>query len=130
MAFTFRPVLVVVAPIGLTTASKPSSGRPFRVTVMNQTRRCSFLFQAGAHHRRMLATENSTVSFNTHIGQRFVSGISWSPLGCLGSVVSQRDHRIDSSGTPRGDIARRERYERQQAHNAGHSDWIMRADAE
>jgi hypothetical protein len=27
------------------------------------------------------------------------------------SLISQRDHRIYSSGTPRGDIARRERYE-------------------
>jgi hypothetical protein len=48
----------------------------------------------------------------------------------LGSVVSQRDHRIDSSGTPRWDIARSERDERQQAHNSGHGDWIMCADAE
>jgi hypothetical protein len=58
------------------------------------------------------------------------SDSSCSALGCLGSVVSQRDHRIYSSGPARGDIARRERYERQQAHNSGHGDWIMRADAE
>jgi hypothetical protein len=46
------------------------------------------------------------------------------------SLISQRDHRMYSSGTPRGDIARRERYEHEQAHNSGHGYWIMRADAE
>ena len=45
------------------------------------------------------------------------------------SVVSQRDHWIDASRTPRGDIARRARDDRQQAHNSGHGDWIICADA-
>jgi AraC-like DNA-binding protein len=52
------------------------------------------------------------------------------PLVCFRSVVSQRDHWIDSSGAPRGDEARRERDKRQEAHHSGHRDRVVRADAE
>ena|SRR5438093_6718749 len=66
-------------------------------------------------------------SLSTERGQ--ITHTTSSPPGSRGSIISQRDRRIDSSGTPRRDVARRERDERQQAHNSGHGDWIVRADA-
>jgi hypothetical protein len=44
MLSTFRPVLVVVAPINSITARRSVSGRPRQFCVMWQNSRCSILF--------------------------------------------------------------------------------------
>src|SRR5438093_10406855 len=43
-AFTLRPVLVIVAPINLTTTSWLTRGRPLQFMLMCEKRRCLILF--------------------------------------------------------------------------------------
>jgi hypothetical protein len=61
--------------------------------------------------------------------RKIADGQAFAGLHC-GSLVSEHDHRIDSSGTPRGQVARSERDKRQQTYNSSHGHWIMRGDAE